>query len=59
MRLEPHRLIFIDETAVTTKMTQCPLCGQSELSLQVRNQVRLKSRAVTKGGLRTFAAPAN
>jgi hypothetical protein len=22
MRLEPHRLIFIDETAVTTKMTR-------------------------------------
>jgi hypothetical protein len=33
--------------------------GQSELSLQVRNRVRLKSRAVAKGGLRTFAAPAN
>ena len=22
MRLEPHRLVFIDETAVTTKMTR-------------------------------------
>lgn len=36
MRLQPHRLVFIDETSVTTKMT--PLRGRSRKGQRLRAQ---------------------
>lgn len=49
MRLEPHRLVFIDETATTTKMTR--------LRGRARRGQRLKARApFAHWGTQTFVA---
>ncbi len=49
MRREPHRLVFIDETSVNTKMTR--------LRGRARNGKRLKARApFGKWGTQTFIA---
>lgn len=36
MRLEPHRLVFIDETGTTTKMTR--LCGRCPKGQRLRSK---------------------
>jgi hypothetical protein len=54
MRLEPHRLVFVDETATTTKMTciGLDLIGQlSDLGARLRVSDRSAQQAIATGWL--------